>query len=450
MVLVDPCSPCIVPDLVYKWLMLESTTENIVLQFLHGSLEIVCSRKCNCIRNQLPIAMFAFITYVLYHAVHMQHHYLRNLGVLRHITRCDLELLKWQIAWLLHWECSGLAHMSFKEILLTIESEIFQANLMGLCYWVDGVTTSSLFSARFRPTKSYFLHEDMQLNNNKAPFQNLILAFHEVPDEVGVELCNQLGTTIKHIWSSQFLEYLTGSEHGSTFQEPSLALLTVSLHTKYIQLFWDPSIWGILGFGDRDCAQVETTCGRNGTSALPYVDQAGVNNVYYLDMPYYFERVYADQDCYIILSEVQTENGYISTQLLLCPSLRHYTSKLTDSHVPWDPGGSTWYRLEVKPKFKGEGLSATSVAPLLGWPRCYSSWACPARRHQQQLFMRRRRTEAGRLGTERTGRRLRPRPGLACVCCLSLSSSLDSPLSLQFKIVRAYPMHCPRGSVSHL
>jgi hypothetical protein len=250
--------------------------------------------------------MFAFITYVLYHAVHMQHHYLRNLGVLRHITRCDLELLKWQIAWLLHWECSGLAHMSFKEILLTIESEIFQANLMGLCYWVDGVTTSSLFSARFRPTKSYFLHEDMQLNNNKAPFQNLILAFHEVPDEVGVELCNQLGTTIKHIWSSQFLEYLTGSEHGSTFQEPSLLYsqcrYILSTHSCFGIL-----VWGILGFGDRDCAQVETTCGRNGTSALPYVDQAGVNNVYYLDMPYYFERVYADQDCYIILSEVQTE-----------------------------------------------------------------------------------------------------------------------------------------------
>jgi hypothetical protein len=39
--------------------------------------------------------------------------------------------------------------------------------------------------------------------------------------------------------------------------------------------------------------------------------------------------------------------------------------------MPWDPGGSVWCRLEVKPTFKEEGLSATS---LLG----RHSWAWPA------------------------------------------------------------------------
>ena len=43
------------------------------------------------------------------------------------------------------------------------------------------------------------------------------------------------------------------------------------------------------------------------------------------------------------------------------------TSKI---QVPWDPGGSTWRRLEVKPKIKEGGMLATS--PALAWDR---QWA---------------------------------------------------------------------------
>jgi len=39
--------------------------------------------------------------------------------------------------------------------------------------------------------------------------------------------------------------------------------------------------------------------------------------------------------------------------------------------LPWDPGGLNWYRLEDKPNFMGEGLSATcpyeAVSGLPSW-----------------------------------------------------------------------------------
>lgn len=46
------------------------------------------------------------------------------------------------------------------------------------------------------------------------------------------------------------------------------------------------------------------------------------------------------------------------------------TRIIKESHVPWDPGGSTWHRLEGKPNFKDGGLS---TAWLVGchhgpWP----------------------------------------------------------------------------------
>jgi hypothetical protein len=45
--------------------------------------------------------------------------------------------------------------------------------------------------------------------------------------------------------------------------------------------------------------------------------------------------------------------------------------------VPWDPGGSTWHRLEVKPEFKEGGMLAISpIAPtMLGLGCHYWAWA---------------------------------------------------------------------------
>jgi hypothetical protein len=40
--------------------------------------------------------------------------------------------------------------------------------------------------------------------------------------------------------------------------------------------------------------------------------------------------------------------------------------------MPWDPGGSVWCRLEVKPTFKEEGLSATSLLGRHSW-----AWQTP-------------------------------------------------------------------------
>uniref|UniRef100_A0A8R7K3C4 Uncharacterized protein n=1 Tax=Triticum urartu TaxID=4572 RepID=A0A8R7K3C4_TRIUA len=45
--------------------------------------------------------------------------------------------------------------------------------------------------------------------------------------------------------------------------------------------------------------------------------------------------------------------------------------------VTWDPGGSTWHRLEVKPDFKEGGMLATAPTLVMGWTigRAYWAWA---------------------------------------------------------------------------
>jgi hypothetical protein len=48
--------------------------------------------------------------------------------------------------------------------------------------------------------------------------------------------------------------------------------------------------------------------------------------------------------------------------------------------VPWDPGGSTRHRLEVKPKFKKGGMLATSPPATTGLGLGFLHWAWAARK----------------------------------------------------------------------
>jgi hypothetical protein len=84
-------------------------------------------------------------------------------------------------------------------------------------------------------------------------------------------------------------------------------------------------------------------------------------------------------------------------------------TQLLFSQLPWDPGGPTSSRLEVKPIFKAGGLSATT---LMGWPvGCYS-WAVAcsrARRGEKLEAYNHRKASTGNLAWNWTERRLRPR-----------------------------------------
>jgi hypothetical protein len=48
--------------------------------------------------------------------------------------------------------------------------------------------------------------------------------------------------------------------------------------------------------------------------------------------------------------------------------------------VPWDPGDSTWHRLEVKPKFKEGGMLATYPTATTGLGLGCYYWAWTAGR----------------------------------------------------------------------
>jgi hypothetical protein len=91
----------------------------------------------------------------------------------------------------------------------------------------------------------------------------------------------------------------------------------------------------------------------------------------------------------------------------------HHHGNIKESHVPWDPGGSTLARLGDKPYFMEGGLSATSSIPTMGqvWPAIYWTWARSEVKEMTPLQIEGERQGMGRLETEG----LRPGRGVVAV-----------------------------------
>ncbi|KAK1616718.1 hypothetical protein QYE76_022235 [Lolium multiflorum] len=109
-----------------------------------------------------------------------------------------------------------------------------------------------------------------------------------------------------------------------------------------------------------------TKVSHQGTETEPKVRTATAPAYYRaicFDNSYYFDKVCADQDYYLEvchLSLVKVCFDYSSHRDL---------SEVITHQVPWDPeipGGATWHRLEVKPKFKEGGMLATYPTATTG------------------------------------------------------------------------------------
>ncbi|KAF7089969.1 hypothetical protein CFC21_092810 [Triticum aestivum] len=136
------------------------------------------------------------------------------------------------------------------------------------------------------------------------------------------------------------------------------------------KLSWDPGIGALLYFFGF-YAQTEVTGRRNLIAPAFYSDSVCVDRPYYLDAfsdqvnisdEYFLEQV--GVVCSLNLAKFRLNYG---THYDLGEVLKH--------QAPWDLGGSTWHRLEVKPNFKEGGMLATNRTLFTGWAIGCAYWA---------------------------------------------------------------------------
>jgi hypothetical protein len=116
------------------------------------------------------------------------------------------------------------------------------------------------------------------------------------------------------------------------------------------KLSWDPGIRAPLWFfrfvaqaAAQGWIMVEALTHRYSHYTTAFLDQALFSHDYYINF-------------------VQFHSNHIYDNFR-----QHYeASNIKESHVPWDPGGSTFHRLGVKPNFMEGGLSATLSILSLG------------------------------------------------------------------------------------
>jgi hypothetical protein len=159
------------------------------------------------------------------------------------------------------------------------------------------------------------------------------------------------------------VKFLRSCEQGHTFHEAFLSFVSMVVLSDELQFSWDPG--GV---------QSEAK-GRRITIAPAYY------RVLCLNSSYYFDQLSADQDYYIavFLDQVHIGHDYYLDSAVcgldVVPVCLDYDThrnlgEVKKHHVPWDPGGSTWHRLGVKPQIKEGGMLATFVPSTWAGPRC--------------------------------------------------------------------------------
>jgi hypothetical protein len=142
-----------------------------------------------------------------------------------------------------------------------------------------------------------------------------------------------------------------------TMKNDDLSVFSVVLLREVLQLSWD--LGGSKFF--RFFIPAEEKGGRHATAPVYY---SGHHN--------YYLGVFLEQVCILYyLNFVKVCVNYGAS----CNFVEVLQLK-----VPWDPGGSTRHRLEVKPKFKKGGMLATSPPATTGLGLGFLHWAWAARK----------------------------------------------------------------------
>ncbi|KAM0922057.1 hypothetical protein ACQ4PT_006424 [Festuca glaucescens] len=407
----------------YWWLILWRTTEdNIILLQLHDALHtllLFIDSKLSCKLEHPSLVTFPAMLYKVDHAANMHRLFsignLMLLAIAQENSDCvsprnwvvttastypyfsftifgmvasispgfddgqGSNMLHVCVAWPLVLECSPSDHNSGKTIIrTTVRCEGYLETRNAVSQQISARTMQAFHLANW----SQCCHTVFHLSGMN---HDLIVEVNEVRYSVLMPwpfyLLQATGSVLA-MSSFSLLDYLLQSCNTGHGCLGGLAYFSSEvLLREELELLWDPGGRNFFGIFTRDEAQER----RKATAPAYY-------RILYMGNAYYFSKAGADHDYYldILCDHVHISHDYNlgtfleQVRVICCLNLdkvcsnysvRRDFGEIMTHQVPWDPSGSTWHRLGVKPKIKEGGMLATSPTattvlglglPLLG------------------------------------------------------------------------------------